>query len=48
MNNTKIIYKNIYKKHWHILEVISIKNKQPNINKIALNTGTNILSIFSN
>ena len=45
---TIIIYKNNNKKCLQILEAICIKNKKPNINNIAFNTGTNILNIFKN
>ena len=45
-----MMYQNNKKKKGHllILEIISIKNKQPNIKKTAFNTGTNILNIFKN
>ena len=45
---TIIIYKNNNKKQLQILEAICIKNRKPKINKIAFNTGTNILNIFDN
>ena len=48
-DNTIIIYRNnSKKKQLQILETICIKNKKTNINKIAFNTGTNIVNIFNN
>ena len=48
INNTKIIYKYNNKNHLQILEVITIKNKKPTINKIAFTTSINILNVFNN
>ena len=45
-DNIITIYKNNNKKRSQILEAIYIKNKKPNINKIAFNTDTNILNIL--
>ena len=47
-DNTIIKHKNNNKKQIKILEAICIKNIKTNINKIAFNTGTNILNIFNN
>ena len=47
-DNTIIIYKNNNKKLLQILKAIGIKIKIKNIDKIAFNTGTNILNIFNN
>ena len=47
INNNRIIHNNDNKKRLQILKVISIKNKQLNVNKIAFNIWTNKLNIFN-
>ena len=44
----KVIYYNNNKRWLQIIKVNCVKNKQLSINKIAFNSGTNILNIFNN
>ena len=46
-DNTRTLYDNNNKNLMKIFESVCIKNKRPNKNKTAFNTGTNLLNIVA-